>query len=163
MAFPFQLPTNFKIHELLNPATDAAGRTGIWVSLKTGHKAWVVCHLQQGNAATVTFTINQAKDVSGTGSKASYAGPLWANEDTSSGGSDTLVVQTAANAYTTGATLKNKIVVFEIDPVSLDVANGFRTITVITGASNVANVTQAIVYVGFDRYQQATPPSIVSN
>jgi hypothetical protein len=36
------------------------------------------------------------------------------------------------------------MVVFEIDPASLDVANGFDCVYLSTGASNAANITAAL-------------------
>jgi hypothetical protein len=65
-------------------------------------------------------------------------------------------------SYTTDAGVKNKIVVFQIDPATLDIANGFDCIVVKTGASNVANITQA-VYLLDERYQQATPPTAIAD
>jgi len=162
MAFNFSLPQNGHIAELLDPATDAAGRTGSYVTLKNCHKAWIVVHIQQGNAATIALSVNQASDVSGTGAKAiTVATPIWSNLDTAT--NDTLTARTAAVSYTTDAGVKNKIVVFEISPADLDVANGFDCITVVTGASNAANVTQAMLYTYATRYQQATPPSNTVN
>jgi hypothetical protein len=43
---------------------------------------------------------------------------------------------------------------------ALDVAGGFDCIRISTGASNIANVTQAAYYLE-SRYPQATPPSAV--
>jgi len=85
--------------------------------------------------------------------------PIWANLDCAA--SDALVRQTDAVSYTTDAELKHKIVVFEIDPATLDLVNGFDCLVVITGASDVANITQAMYYLVDDRYKQATPPSAI--
>ena len=156
------LPQTFKIAEVIKPATDAAGRTGAYVSLKTGIKATIVFHVQQGNAATILVSVLQAKDVSGTSSKAiTNVVPIWRNLDTAA--SDTLVRDTDAKTYTTDAGVKNKYVVFEIIPeLHMDIANGFNTITISTGASNAANLTEASVYVETN-YAQATPPSVIVN
>jgi hypothetical protein len=128
---------------LLNPAADAAGRTSGYVTLKNAIKAYLVAHITQGNAATVTLTPLQAQDVSGTNSKAiSNAAPIWSNLDVSL--TSALVSRAAATSYTTDAAVKNKIVVFEILPEAvLDLANGFTTIALQTGASNAANITFA--------------------
>lgn len=145
--------------EALAPAADAAGRTGIYVSLKniTG-AVFIVCHIAQGNAATVKLTPQQATAVAGTGAKPLTSDvPIWVNLDTAAG--DLFTDAAAAKDYTTDAALKNKIVVFEIDPASLDTANGFNCITVTTGASNAANITQAMYSVGGARY--APPPSMI--
>lgn len=162
MALPFSLPQNGAVVELLAPAADAAGRSSNYISLKHAHKAWIVFHTTQGNAATIALTINQAKDVSGTSAKAiTVSIPIWANQDTST--NDTLVSQTAAVSFTTSAAVKNKIVVFELNPSDFDTTNGFKTVNISTGASNAANITQAMLYGVFDRYMQATPPSMTIN
>jgi hypothetical protein len=160
MAF-LTVPEKYKMVAALNPATDAAGRTGAYVSLKNVNLAFVVVHITQGNAATIALTIEQATAVAGTSSKAiTVSVPIWSNLDVSA--SDALVRRTDAVSYTTDAGVKNKIVVFQIDPATLDIANGFDCIVVKTGASNVANITQA-VYLLDERYQQATPPTAIAD
>lgn len=161
MTLPFSLPEHMKVVEALTPAADAAGRTGDYVSLKNCHKAYVVVHVDQGNAATIALTIEQASAVAGTGSKAITAVvPIWANQDCAA--SDTLVKQTSAVSFTTSAAVKHKMVIFEIDPAKLDLANGFDCITVLTGASNAANITSAQYYL-LTRYPQATPPAAITD
>ncbi len=160
MSHQFSMPEMIPPVQLLNPAADAAGRTSGYVNLGKGDKAYIVCHLTQGNAATVTFTPLQAQDVSGTGSKAIAATPIWSNLDESV--TDLLTKQASAANYTTDAATKNKVVVFEISPQDcMDEANGFKTIAIQTGASNAANITEAMIYV-LARYQQAQPPSILT-
>ena len=146
MARQFSMPYQIPPVSLLAAAADAAGRTGGYRSLRNCLKAYIVAEVNQGNAATVQFTPLQAKDSSGTGSKAINAVPIWLNGNTSSG--DALAVQTAAASFTTDATTVDKLVVFEIEPeVAMDVANGFNHIALQTGASNAANVTVAGLYV----------------
>ena len=117
--------------------------------------------ITQGNAATIALTIEQASAVAGTGSKAiTTTVPIWSNLDTAA--SDTLVRRTDAVSYTTDAGVKNKMVIFQIDPAQLDVANGFDCITVKTGASNVANLTGARYWLQ-SAYQQATPPAAITD
>lgn len=159
---PFTLPENTKIHGALKPAADAAGRAGRYVSLKNVHKMYVVVYIDQGNAATVALTITQAQDISGTGAKAlAVTVPIWANQDVANG--DTLARQTDAVSFTTSAAVAEKCVVFEVQENALDLANGFKTIRVNTGASNVANITSA-VYVGAPlRYPGNASPSIITN
>lgn len=158
--FPaFSLPEQCKIVSLLAPATDAAGRTGAYVSMKHVLKAWIKVHIAQGNAATILLSLLQATAVAGTGSKVfANAVPIWSNLDTAA--SDTLVARTAAVNYTTDAGLKIKQVIFEIDPAKMDFANGFDCLGLSTGASNVANVTAAEVLAAI-RYPSATPPTLV--
>lgn len=163
MAVQTSLPVIAKFPEGLAPAADAGGRTSAYVSLKNVVKAYVVVYMDQGNAATVTLSVLQATAVAGTGSKAiSNACPIWANQD--SAASDTLVAQTAATTFTTSAAVKHKIVMFEIIPQShLDLANGYDCIAVSTGASNAANITSALFFLTPLGYQQATPPSALTD
>lgn len=157
----FTLPENAKIVEALAPAADAAGRDASKaVSLKNYGKAWIVVHLTQGNAATVALTPMQATAVAKTGGKVLTNNTrIWANADTST--SDTLVRQTDAKNFTTDAGTKNKVVIFEINPDDLDVANGFDCVYVSTGASNAANITQAMYVLSDPRYAMSTPPSAI--
>lgn len=153
----FSMPAKLPPVVLLAPAADAAGRTSSYRNLKNALKAYVVAHINQGNAATVALSLLQAKDVSGTGSKALNATPIWLND--ASATSDSLVSQTAAVGFTTDAMVADKLVVFEIEPeAALDVANGFHTIAIQTGASNAANITEAKLFV-LGSYEQATPPT----
>lgn len=157
---PFTLPQEASIVQLLNPATDAAGRTGAYVTCKHAHKAYIVVHITQGNAATIALTINQAKTVAGGSAKAiTVPVRIWADLDESV--TDALVEQAAAVSFTTDAGVKNKIVVFEVNPAEFDVANGFDCVTVVTGASNVANITAAQAILTPLRFGAPTPPSAV--
>jgi hypothetical protein len=152
MADQFSLVYQAPPVALLAPAADAAGRTSSYRSLKNAHKAYVVCHINQGNAATVALTLLQGQDVTGTGSKVLTSNvPIWFQSNTAT--TDLNVSQTAAANFTTDAGTNDKIVIFEILPeTALDVANGFKTIAVQTGASNAANITEALLIVA-ERYQ----------
>jgi hypothetical protein len=155
------MAASFPPVNLLPPAADAAGRTSTYASLKNALKAFVVVTVNQGNAATVGISLLQGKDVSGTGSKAISATPIYLTADAST--SDLLVAQAAAASFTTSATTKTKVVLFEIVPEQvLDVANGFKTIAVQTGASNAANITTATIHV-VGAVQGATIPSTLTN
>jgi len=135
------LPEVFKIVEAMPNATDAAGRTGDYVSLKNAKRAYIFVDVAQGNSATIAITVEQASAVAGTGSKAiTNTVPIWSNLDTAA--SDTLVRRTDAVAYTTDAGVKNK--------------------QVKTGASNVANLTSATYFLE-SRYPQATPPAAITD
>lgn len=157
MARQFSLPYQIPPVSLLPPAADAAGRTSAFRNLKNAMKAYVVVRVNQGNAAQVTLSLLQGQDVSGTGAKATNVAPIWLNAATAV--TDAYVVQAAAAALQTSATLADKIVVFEITPEScLDLANGFHTIAVSTSASNAANVTSAELFV-LQAYQGASAPT----
>lgn len=158
----FSIPEQAKLVECLAPAADAAGRTGDYVSLKGYTKAYILVHITQGNAATVALTPKQATDVSGSGVKVIGAvARIWADLDTAT--SDALVRAADAANYTTDVAVKNKIVVFEIDAASLDVNNGFDVLGFTTGASNVANITQAHYLLVGARYPQVTPPTAITD
>jgi hypothetical protein len=152
------MPSSFSLAEfmqqvtLLEPATDAAGRTSAKaVSLKNAHKVFLVYLINQGNAATVLLTPQQASTVTKTGAKALANNvKIYANLDEAT--SSILVRQTDGVSFTTDAATKIKRVIFEIDPSGMDVAGGFDCLLAVTGASNVANVTAAEVYVAPARY-----------
>lgn len=149
-----------KLIEAMPNATDAAGRTGDWVNLKNYALCYVIVSVTQGNAATIAISINQATAVAGTSSKViTNTVPIWSNLSTAA--TDTLVARTAAVNYTTDAGVANKQVIFQVDPSSLDLANGFDCIAVVTGASNVANLTSAQYLLVGPRYGGATPPSAI--
>ena len=143
---------------MLPPAADAAGRTGPYKSLgNCSGKVAVVCRVNQGNAAQVTFSLLQATSSGGAGSKAIGVAPIFYNAATTV--SDTLVQETPAVNFQTDVSLADKIVVFEFDPADvLDMVNGFNHIAVQTSASNAANITDAhMEYLG--RFQGQTPPA----
>lgn len=151
-------PEHIKFVEAITPQAGAA-ITGDYVSLKNATEAYIYVNINQANAATVAITVEQATDVAGTNSKAiTNVVPIWANQDTVA--SDTLVRQTDAVSFTTSAATKQKMVIFKIDPALLDVAGGFTSITVKTGASNAANITSAL-YLLDSKRNQATPPSMI--
>lgn len=157
---PNTLAQTHKIVELMPLATDAAGRTSDWISLKNAIKATIVVQITQGNAATILLSLLQATAVAGTSSKAAPAVPLWSNLDTAA--SDTLVRRTDAATYTTDAGVKNKIVVFDVDPSQLDADGGFDCIAFSTGASNVANITGAVAYLEM-KNAGATLPAVITD
>ncbi|MEN6567193.1 MAG: hypothetical protein ABFC57_12935 [Veillonellales bacterium] len=152
------LPENCKIITALAPAADAAGRTGAAVSLKNVNRAWVLFNVTQGNAATINLSVQQAASIAGTPKALTNATQIWANVDVSA--NDTLVRQTNDVSFTTDAGVKNKLVAFQINPTELDTANGYDCITVVTGASNAANITSAMFILDM-KYQEATPPTAV--
>lgn len=151
------IPENFTLVTALAAATDAAGRTSAYFSLKHAKKAVFIVDVVQGNAATVAITLNQAINVAGGSAKAITAVQrIWATEDIA-----TTVVPaqaTSAASYTTSAALATKKVLIEIDPATLDVAGGFDCVAVTTGASNVANLTAATLLID-NKYAQAVPLS----
>jgi hypothetical protein len=163
MGKQFSLPAQLPPSVLLAAAADAAGRTSAYVTLKNAEKAYVLCEVNQGNAATVEFSITQATDVSGDSEKAIGVMPIWLVNNTAS--SDAWVPETAAANYTTDANLHDKLVLFEILPEAcMDMANGFDCIAVTTGASNAANITSAkLLYLAEIQAIGASMPSTLTN
>jgi hypothetical protein len=68
----------------------------------------------------------QATSIAAGTNKAGPTVDIWANEDTAA--TDTLVKQTAGASYAVTNNIKNKQVVFEIDPTRLDGNNGYDCI-----------------------------------
>jgi len=147
---------------LLAPAADAGGRTSaVYPSLKNAVKAWIVFYTTQGAANTILLTPVQATNVAGLGTKVlANVVPIWANLDVAA--SDAIPKTTSAVNYTTDAGVKNKIVVFEIDPANLDLANGFDCIGLTTGASAAANITSALLFIQ-PAVKGANQPSYIAN
>ena len=164
MASQFSLPYQLPPINLLPPAADAAGRTSSYVSMRNALKAWIICTVNQGNAAQVTFSPLQAKDNVGTGSKAiggaDTTAPIWYVANSAlSGGSDLLVAQAAALTFQTDVNLYNKIVIFELAPEGvLDLVNNFNHIAIQTSASNAANITSATLNL-YGSFQGASQPT----
>ena len=130
------LINKMNIVEALVPQTGGTN-TGDYVSLKNVIKAFVVVEIDQGDSDTAVITIEQAQAVANTGHTAiTKAVPIWANLDCAT--SDVLVARTAAVSYETDAAVAHKIVIFEIDPSTLDIANGFDCIMVkvVVGAAS---------------------------
>lgn len=162
MARNFRLWENAIVASLLKPAADAAGRTSAYLTLVNGHKAFILCQVNQGNAATVALTPLQAQDNTGAGSKVITATAIATNLDTDTTPSDQFTLQAAAANFTTDAALKNKLVLFEIEPQEcMDVNNAtpFNHIAIQTGASNVANITAALLIITPLRFAQSNPPT----
>lgn len=139
-----------KIVEAIAPQAGGA-ITGDYISLKKAGHVTVLVHIAQGHAAQVAITIEQATKVDGTGSKALAVDvPIYLVADTSV--SDEWIRQTDDVAYTTSAALKHKLVAFEIDAASLDVAGGFDCVCVKTAASHADNSTTASYLLSALRY-----------
>jgi len=155
------LPEAYSIVEALAPQTMGAIATGDYVSLKNVNMAYIVAHLTQGNAAVQDIKPLQATAVAGTSAKAlSNAVPIWSNLDCAAGG--TMTRRTDGTTYSTDAAVKHKVVVFQIDPSSLDVANSFDVLGVELAASNAANLL-GVTYVLDQRYKADPPPTTITD
>jgi hypothetical protein len=160
MARQFSLPQNCKPVQMIAPKTTNQAITSQVISLKNAHKAWVVLEFTQAAGHATTPTLVQATTIAAGTNKAGPSVPIWANEDT--GATDTLVKQTSdAASYAVTNNIKNKQVIFEIDPSRLDVNNGYCCIYfTIATSSQATNFVSATAYL-LERYQQATPPTAI--
>lgn len=159
------LPENFKIVQLKNPATTNGGWTSGYVSLKNAKKVTFLVNMTQAVGHATALTPKQATAVAGTSAKGlTNACEIWANEDTAA--SDALVRQTAATSYTVSADVKNKTIIFEIEPsicMDINASTPFDCVALTSAdssqATNFASVTAIIEM----RYKQATPPTAVTD
>lgn len=157
MASTLTFPEEFSIVEGFCPATDNAGRTGDYVSMKNAHCAFFVFHIEQGNAATILLSLSEATSVLPGGAQAVTAlFPIWSNQTCAT--TDLFVRGANAANFTTSAATLHKIVVFKFE-ASLFSA-GYDCIAPVTGASDVANLTSCQIYLQ-QRYAQGTPPSAI--
>lgn len=133
------------------PATNGSALAGDYISMAKCAHVTVMVTITQGNAATCTLTLHQAKDVSGTGVKV-LAKDVNISLVADASSSDLMVSQTADVDFTTSADVANKIVMFEVPVESLDVDNDFTTLQVRCGASNAANIVSAMYICSDERY-----------
>lgn len=130
-----------QVVQAIAPIAGGSNRTGTYISLKNVVKCLIVCHLSMATTDTSAITIEQSTAVAGTGHTAiTQVVPIWSNLDCST--SNTLTERTAAVNYTTDAVAKNKIVVFQVDPIKLDA--GYDVVNVIMGSSNASNFYSAV-------------------
>jgi len=155
------LPETFKIVEGISNLTDGSVRTADYVCLKNCRRATAVCTILGGAATAMDINPYQATDVAASDEKV-FANVLrwWMNAST--GVTDTLVAQTAAIDANTAATAVNKMVVIQIDPAQLDVANGFDCVTLKTEGDEASNLISVLWFLETD-YAQATPPTAITD
>lgn len=156
------LVENFKIVAGTTPVTTNGGVTGDYVSLKNVNKAWIIVSLTQAAAHATVLAPKQATAVDGTGVKV-FANTLKINANEDVAASDTLAAQTAAVNYTVTADIKNKLVVFEIDPAKLDTTNDFDCIGITVSDSSEATNFVEITYILDMKYKEDVPPAVITD
>jgi hypothetical protein len=132
-----------------------------YVSLKNYQKFAAVISIDNGATVTGTaITLKQAQAVANTGEKALAFTKVWANIDVANTDALTETAVTS-NTFTSDTTDNmNLMYVIEVDPATLDVANGFDCIRVGTG--NAVNAVTSVVYMLWPaKYGKATPPSAI--
>lgn len=157
------LPENYKIVQGIQPRTTNGGFTCDYVSLKNAKKAWIVINMTQAAGHATALTPKQASDVAGTGLKVlTNSVPIWANEDVAS--SDSLVRQTDAANYSVTNDIKNKQVIFEINPaIALDVNGGFDCLTLVCSDSSQATNIASVTYIIDTKYKEDVPPAAITD
>jgi hypothetical protein len=105
-----------------------AANNGDWINLKNHHRALVVLFGAAGTAGQdPVFTLLQATDASGTGSKALNFVDISSKVGTLTGVTSwTHTTQSAANTYTDAVSAETqKLIAVEVDSAMLDVDGGF--------------------------------------
>jgi hypothetical protein len=151
------LVTKFKLVQAFAPKTTNAALTSQVITVKHAIKVWLVLHFTNAVGFASVPTIKQATDIAAGTNAAGPTCRIWLNEDTAT--TDTLVAQTAAASQATDAVIKNKMVVFEIDPASL--TDGYDCVYCTIATSSQATNFVSGEWVIQTNYQQATPPSAI--
>lgn len=142
------------------PATPSTS-TPAYISMKGYHKLTVIISVDNANTVTGSaITLKQATAVAGTGEKELSFASVHANIDTAT--TDALVATAVvANTFTTDTTdTSNLLYVVEVEPTSLDMANGFDCVRV--GAGDASGTVVSVVYVLWPaRSMKATPISAI--
>lgn len=151
-----KIPGNLNIVRGLAPTAGGSSATGDYISMKYAHRIWVVFMTKQANAATAALSISKGKDVSGTDATAmTEVAKIYSTLDCAT--SDVLVKRTDAASYTLDAALKEKLVVFEINPSAL---GAYDTIAAVVGTSDATNIT-SVLYLVESRYGTDVQPSMI--
>lgn len=144
------------------PVTTNGGVDSDYVSLKNVNKLFIVAKLTQAVGHATTLAPYQATAVAGTSAKVlSNNCEILANEDVSA--SDTNTRQTAAKNYSVTNDIKNKIVIFEIDPATLDTANDFDCVKLNVSDSSQATNFVDITFYGDMKYKEDVPPAVITD
>ena len=158
---PVTVPESFKIVDgTQGPVTTNGGIECDYVSLKNAHRVTVIVNMTQAVGHATSITLEKATAVDGTGSVAiTTAVPIWLNGDVAA--SDTLVRQTDAVSQAVAADIAKKMVVFQVDPVTL--GDGFDCLVAkLSDSSQGTNFAQ-VTYLLETRYGQATPPAAITD
>ncbi len=152
----------YKVVQAVEPKTTNAAITGAYVSLKNVINATVVVNLTQAVGHETVISLYEAKDVSGTDAKPlTNSVPVWANEDVSLG--DSLIRKTDGVSYTVSDTVKNKQVVFHIEPARLDMNEGFTCLNVRIGESTQVTNFASAEFILDSKYAGDVPSSVVKD
>jgi len=161
MATGYEYLERFKrVDASRGPLTTNGALTFDYVSLKNVVKAWIVVQLTQAVGHATIIQPKKATLVDGTGvTNVVAVQRIRANEDTAA--SDTEAVQTSAASYTVAADIKKKLIVIEIDPVSL--GETFDVLGCTTSASSQVTNFASAHYVLQMKHQGATTSAVITD
>jgi hypothetical protein len=153
----------FKPVDIANNVTTDGGLTSDYISAKNANNnITLIVTLKQAVGHATALSPYQATAVAGTSAKVlTNVCRIWANEDTAT--TDTLVRKTDALTYSVTADIKNKQIIFEIPVASLDLANGFDCINIIsTDSSQATNLVSVTAFID-TRYKEDVPPAAITD
>lgn len=153
----FSLPTRFKIVTAFAPKTTNAALTSQVITLKGAIRAWLLLNFTNAVGFASVPTIKQATDIAAGTNAAGPTCRIWANEDVAA--TDTLVAQTAGASYTMAADVKNKLIVFEIDPAAF--TDTYDCVYCTIGTSSQATNFVAGEWYVQHNFSQTTIPSAI--
>lgn len=142
--------------------------TGAWVSLR--NYAWCQVLLFKGagaNGEPPAFTFNQATTVAGGSTKAaSIITTIWTKQHattlTTTLTTWTKATQAAASTYTMAAGDTAAILVIEVDPAKLDIANGFCFLQATIADVGATSQIGGVLYLLYDGRYSESPDNKIS-
>ena len=153
-------PENFKIVQLASPETTNSGKTSDYISLKDCLRCTIVVDLTQATGHATAIALYRGTAVDGTGAVVlTTVVPIWVNQDC--GATDTLVRQTDAINFTVTDDIKDKQLVFQVDPVTL--GDTFDVLSIRAANSSAADNFWSVTAYLETRYEQATPPTAITD
>jgi len=157
----FSLPENCKVITAIPAQVGAAGTVqSDYISVKNYQRVYIVIdYSTAGNAET--FAPMRATAVDGTGSVVlTTVCRIWSNLATAT--SDTLVERTAAVNYACDNAATDKLIIFEVDTISL--GDGYDVLSLLTTAIAAGDYISAL-FICVPRYQSRvlTQPSGITD
>ena len=140
------LPLVPQIVSLQAAVTTHSANTSDYINCAKAEMIYFACQLQNAGANATALSIYQATSSAGAGAKViANAVAIFYNEDTEA--SSDLTQATAAVSYTVDADVKDKLVIFQLDPAALDLDNDFAFAAIHSTASSTATNFISVVAV----------------
>jgi hypothetical protein len=155
----FNAPQQLKLVNCYNGAANAVACDV--VSMKNLIRGWFVVLHNGANDTDLTLSLYQATDVAAGTNKAVTAAQANYLDADQGASSDTLAKQTDAYAITIDPATQNGVMwVLEVDPTTLDLANGYDCVYLADSGGNASNLC-TILFVGLMNFQGASLPSVI--